>query len=78
MDITLTIKLKNKNIDNILKAIELDIYDKGRAKLNYNIENNTLIFNIESKDVTSVRATTNAILLKLKMFNELDNKLEVI
>lgn len=72
--IILTLKVKEKSAKNIYDAIVQDIFDKGRSTLKIKLESGVLKFVVESDDYTSVRAAINAILLKLRMLEDLHTK----
>jgi tRNA threonylcarbamoyladenosine modification (KEOPS) complex Pcc1 subunit len=74
--VVLTLQVDDKNVKQMYDSIMLDMYDKGRAdvKVKLDEKKKELIFKISSEDFTSVRATINAVLLKLRMFNEIDIK----
>lgn len=74
--VILTLQVDDKNVKKMYDSIMLDMYDKGRAdvKVKLDEKKNELIFKISSEDFTSVRATINAVLLKLRLFNEIDIK----
>ena len=74
--IVLTLQVDDKHVKQMYDSIMLDLYDKGRAdvKVKLDEKKKELIFKISSEDFTSVRATVNAVLLKLRMFNEIDIK----
>jgi tRNA threonylcarbamoyladenosine modification (KEOPS) complex Pcc1 subunit len=76
--INLNLEVNNKNSDKIHSAIANDLFDKGRAELKLTLEKDKLIFNISANDYTSIRATINSILLKLRTFDELDKKIKDI
>lgn len=76
MSIVLTLDVNDKNAKKMHSALVQDLFDKGRADVDVKIKDNKLTFVIKSEDFTSVRATINSVLLKLRMFNELDSKLE--
>jgi tRNA threonylcarbamoyladenosine modification (KEOPS) complex Pcc1 subunit len=76
--INLNLEVNNKNSDKIHSAIANDLFDKGRAELKLTLEKDKLIFNISANDYTSIRATINSILLKLRAFDELDKKIKDI
>ena len=75
MDITLTLNVDDKNATKMYNALIYDLFDKGRADVNVKVKDDKLTFVIKSKDFTSVRATVNSVLLKLRMFSEFDEKL---
>jgi len=75
MDVTLTLDVNDKKAKEMHEALIHDLFDKGRADVDVKLKDNKLTFVIKSKDFTSVRATVNSALLKLRMFSELDEKL---
>jgi tRNA threonylcarbamoyladenosine modification (KEOPS) complex Pcc1 subunit len=76
--INLKLEVNNKNAKNIYDSIADDLYEKGRADLKIISEKEKLIFEINSEDYTSIRATINSILLKLRAFDDLDKKIKDI
>ena len=76
--INLNLEVNNKNAKNIYDSIANDLFDKGRAELKLILEKDKLIFNVLANDYTSIRATINSILLKLRTFDELDKKIKDI
>jgi tRNA threonylcarbamoyladenosine modification (KEOPS) complex Pcc1 subunit len=75
MDVTLTLDVNDKKAKLMYESLIHDLFDKGRADVDVKVKDNKLTFVIKSKDFTSVRATVNSALLKLRMFSELDEKL---
>ncbi|PIU22426.1 MAG: hypothetical protein COT14_01220 [Candidatus Diapherotrites archaeon CG08_land_8_20_14_0_20_30_16] len=73
--IVLTLDVDGKKTKEMYNAIVHDLFEKGRADIKITQKGEKLIFKISSEDFTSVRASINAILLKLRMFSELDQKL---
>ena len=71
MKVVLTLDVEHKDSENFYKSILPDFEKKGRSEVEMNLDKNRLVFKIESKDFTSVRATINGILLKLRTLNEL-------
>lgn len=76
--INLSLEVNNKNAKNIYDSIVNDLYEKGRAELEIILEKEKLTFKISSEDYTSIRATINSILLKLRVFDDLDKKIKNI
>ncbi len=76
--INLKLEVNNKNAKNIYDSIADDLYEKGRADLKIISEKEKLIFEINSEDYTSIRATINSILLKLRAFDDLDKRIKDI
>jgi len=74
--IVLDLDVSSKHAKQMYDAILLDMYDKGRADIKIKLDEKAkkLTFKISSEDFTSVRATINAVLLKLRLFNEIDIK----
>lgn len=75
MSVVLTLEVNDKNASKMHQAIVHDLYDEGRADIKIKQKDNKLEFKISSNDFTSVRATVNAVLQRLRMFSELDAKL---
>lgn len=73
--IVLTLDVDDKKTKEMYNAIVPDLFDKGRADVKITQNGEKLSFKISSEDFTSVRASINAILLKIRMFSELDIKL---
>ncbi len=75
-DIVLTLDVNDKHAKEMYDSIIHDLFDKGRADVSLKQKDNKLSFIIKSKDFTSVRATVNSVLMKLRMFSELDTRLK--
>lgn len=75
MQSVLILKVESKHAKAMYDALINDLFKKGRADVKVKQKNNVLEFKISSSDFTSIRATINSVLLKLRMFSELDNLL---
>ena len=75
MSVILTLQVDDKHAKEMHQALIQDLYDKGRADIKVTQNKNELTFKISSEDFTSIRATINSVLLKLRMFSEIDKKL---
>jgi len=75
MKAILSLDVDSKNSKEMYSALIHDLFEKGRADVEIKQEKNKLYFKISSEDFTSIRATINSVLLKLRLFSELDNKL---
>lgn len=64
--IELSLKVDSKDAKNFYNAMLPDFEKKGRSDVEMNLKENILTFNINSNDFTSVRASINGILLKLR------------
>jgi tRNA threonylcarbamoyladenosine modification (KEOPS) complex Pcc1 subunit len=71
MKVNLKLEVNLENAKEFYDSIKPDFSSKGRSKVEMNYEKNKLIFNINSEDFTSVRASINSILLKLRMLDNL-------
>ena len=71
MEIKLTLDVKHEDAENFYNAIFPDFSKKGRSDVKMDLQKDKIIFTITSKDFTSVRASINGILLKLRTLNEL-------
>jgi tRNA threonylcarbamoyladenosine modification (KEOPS) complex Pcc1 subunit len=71
MDVKLRLVVSDKTADKMYSALKPDFSKKGRSEVNMSFKGEDLIFDINSKDFTSVRASINSILLKLRALNEL-------
>lgn len=74
--ITLILEVKEKNAKNIYNAIVHDVFDGGRSTLNIKLEKEVLKFVIEAEDYTAVRAVINAVLLKLRLLDDVKQKIK--
>ncbi len=74
--ITLTLEIKEKNAKNIYDAIVHDVFDGGRSTLKIKLEKGILKFVIEAEDYTAVRAVINAVLLKLRLVDDIKQKIK--
>ncbi len=73
--VKLILEVKEKSNKEIYGAMSQDIFDKGRSKLEIKLQKDLLRFIVTADDYTSVRAAINAILLKLRMLEEIENKI---
>ena len=75
--IKLTLEVTDVNSKQKYDSIVHDLFDGGRANIKVSHSGNKLVFEINSEDFTSIRASVNALLLKLRMLSELDQKLQI-
>lgn len=73
--VKLVLEVKEKNAKNIYDAIIQDVFDGGRSTLKIKLEKDILKFVIEAEDYTAIRAVINAVLLKLRMINDIEAKI---
>jgi len=73
LDVVLEKKDKENNLKLFQEAIAPDFEKKGRSDVKMVLDNNKLIFYITSKDFTSIRASINNILVKLRTVNSLND-----
>jgi|GEM_PF-5296183 len=74
MNLTLAVSLqiKHKDAKKFYQAVFPDFEKKGRSDVEMKMYKNKLVFTIRSEDATSVRASINGILLKVKTLEQLD------
>lgn len=74
MKVILNLDIESVDANKFFDAMKPDFVKKGRSEIDMFLEKNKLKFTISSEDFTSVRASINNILLKLRAMNELGNK----
>lgn len=74
--IKLVLEIKEKDAKKIYDAIIHDVFNGGRSSLNIKQKGDLLKFIITADDYTAVRAAINAVLLKLRMLNDVGVKIK--
>ncbi len=74
--VKLVLEVKEKNAKNIYDAIVHDVFDGGRSTIKIKLEKNILKFVVEAEDYTAVRAVINAVLLKLRLLDDVKQKIK--
>jgi tRNA threonylcarbamoyladenosine modification (KEOPS) complex Pcc1 subunit len=74
MKVNLSLVFEHKDAKLIYNSMLPDFGKKGRADVNMILDKRKILFNIVSEDLTSVRATINSILLKLRSLQDISNK----
>jgi len=76
MKIELQLSVSDKDAKNFYNAILPDFTKKGRSDVDVLLSKDKIIFTIKSEDFTSVRASINSVLLKLRALNELGTNIK--
>lgn len=76
MDVNLSLKFKHIKAKEIYNSMLPDFSSRGRSEAKMSLKDNTIEFDINSNDLTSVRATINSIILRLRAIDQVD-KLDI-